>query len=137
MSLTLISYPERLSPFGHFSVLPDAVDPFSRLFADLTDTALHPRIEAEELDESYQLTLTLPGFKRGEIDIEVKRDGVLSIKAEQKGVGRKQTLQSVQRSITLSPDVDPDKVEAKLEDGILTITVPKAPTARPRRVVVT
>lgn len=41
-----------------------------------------------------------------------------------------------ERSFTLSEDFDPDRIEAELRNGVLTLTLPKAPEAQPRKIAV-
>lgn len=74
----------------------------------------HPQDESG----NYCLELELPGIKKENIVISVK-DNLLEIKAE-----RKDGSIHIDRKYTLSPKVDADKISAKLEDGILMITLP-------------
>jgi len=69
---------------------------------------------------SYTVELQVPGFKRTDITIEIK-DGVLTAKASR--ADKKYTDKT--KVLTLPKDANPDAVSAKLEDGILTITVSK------------
>jgi HSP20 family protein len=63
--------------------------------------------------------------------------GELKVEAEQKGVTwhvRERRHGAFQRSFTLSAPIDADKAHASFEHGVLTLTLPKAETARPRQI---
>ena len=71
--------------------------------------------------ESSVLTVAVPGVSKEDIDLEVKEEGVLTVKFN------KQTdfFKSQHRSWTLSEDVDVENVTAECKDGVLTVTLPK------------
>lgn len=102
---------------------------FDGIFEDLARSFESARFEADETDTAYSFTIALPGFKREQVTIEVTDDQILSVKAT-KGE------HTVSRAITLPYNADAQKVEAKLEDGLLTITVGKIPQPTPRKVEV-
>jgi HSP20 family protein len=109
---------------------------FSALEQTLDDLAYPTRLVLEdETDAAYVLTLALPGFKKGEVDVEV-RDDTLAVFASRKGTktDHASDRHTVQRSITLPGDIDAAKIEARLEDGVLTLTLPKTAAAVPRKV---
>lgn len=81
--------------------------------------------EIEEDDNKYVLHLELPGFKQEHLDVTIQNDS-LTVKAE------KDKYYFV-KTIVIPKGVDKDKVEAKLEDGILTLTLPKQEEAKPRK----
>lgn len=111
----------------------------SRHFSDLFDsllshgaahygTAVH--IDFDETDAAITASLPLPGFKRDDITVELTNQSDLSIVAS-RGAKR------VERAISVDSSVlDIDTIGAKLEDGILTITLPKRATAKPRKIAV-
>ena len=80
--------------------------------------------------------MDLPGFKKDEVTLELK-DGCLTIQAvkgldkdasDKKGtyIRQERYAGACSRSFYVGDDVEPEDVSAKFEDGILTITVPKA-----------
>lgn len=71
--------------------------------------------------ERTTLTLPVPGLSSSDIDLEVKEDGILSLRFH------KQTdfFKTQHRSWTLGDDVDVDNVSAECKDGVLTVTLPK------------
>lgn len=83
---------------------------------------------------SYKLTADLPGFEKGDIHIDVKND-MLTVSAERhsevedkdkkgKFVRQERSYGSYKRSFSLG-DVDADKIAAKYDNGVLTLTLPK------------
>ncbi len=126
--LTLQSYPisTRLPAFRS---LWSSFDALERVLCDHDCVPFDGVQVADETDAAYTFTLALPGFKKGDVAVEVSREGTLSISASRGG-------HNASRSVTLPTDVDLDKVEAKLEDGLLTLTLPKVAAAVPRKVTV-
>ena len=94
------------------------------------------KTDVRELDSSYELDVDLPGFKKDEVNVELK-NGYLTIQAA-KGLDKDETDKkgkyirqeryagACSRSFYVGEDVEPEEVSAKFEDGILTISVPKA-----------
>ncbi len=128
--------------------LLDGVDAFLR---DLDESVSPPFSGYHGFDETnatYVFTFALPGFKKTDVDISIKDDhrmvvvnaqrgGFLNVWTQSNPGGLPK--QSVERIINLPEDADLTKVEAKLEDGILTVTVAKVakPTPpAPRKVTV-
>ena len=116
-------------------------DAFSRSVWN-TDKALYGKnasrimkTDVHETEDSYELAVDLPGFKKDEISIDLK-DGYLSISAA-KGLDRDQEDKkgkyirqeryagACSRSFFVGEGVEPKDVSAKFEDGILKISLPK------------
>ncbi|ADI08346.1 putative heat shock protein [Streptomyces bingchenggensis BCW-1] len=102
-----------------------------------------PPVEVAEGGEAYMVELELPGARREDIDIQV-RERELTVSGELKeperpGVLRRGTRRTgrFEFRMTLPGDVSTGKVSAKLADGILGLTVPKAEAAKPRHVEIT
>lgn len=88
-----------------------------------------PFCDTDETDSHYLLSFDLPGVKKNDVKIELT-DNQLSIAGERKGESkRKESSErfygSFYRSFTLPSNVDPDKIEASFEDGVLQISIPK------------
>lgn len=101
-----------------------------------------PRMDIQETDSHYVLTLALPGVRKEDVRIEVK-DDVLSISGERKqekeekskGWLRKETAYGYfQRSLVLPEGTHPEEIKAAHKDGILTVTVAKPAQAKKRGV---
>jgi len=88
--------------------------------------------------------LEVPGMKKEDFEINL-HDGVLSISGERKFEEKREKSSSYrterfegrfQRSIALPKAVDANKVTAAYKEGVLTVTLPVAPEARPKQIVV-
>jgi HSP20 family protein len=103
-----------------------------------------PLINLTEDKDSYYVRAELPGVKGEALDIQVTANnlaisGERKIAAEDKGAKyhrREREAGSFSRMIGLPGDIDSDKVDAKLEDGILTVVVSKAEAAKPKQITV-
>ena len=92
-----------------------------------------PAVNEKVDDKGYYLEIDLPGVKKENIDISVN-DGVLTISGERKLEKKEEKENYVkiesffgrfERSFKLPPDADLDNIEAKYEDGVLKIFIPK------------
>jgi HSP20 family protein len=106
-------------------------------------TGWSPALDLYENNENVVAVVELPGMRKEEIEISL-HDGVLTIAGERKSgvsngekVGRiERYVGGFRRSITLPSPVDANKVNATYRDGILTVTLPKAEEAKPKRIEV-
>ena len=103
-------------------------------------------VEVSETDAEIDVKASLPGVKPEEVDITVNND-VLTIKAEHKATvveddtkrdyyRREIRYGAMQRSLSLPVSVDSDKAEARFENGVLTLRLPKADAVRPKQIKV-
>ncbi|MEO0138971.1 MAG: Hsp20/alpha crystallin family protein [candidate division WOR-3 bacterium] len=101
-----------------------------------------PAIEVKELPDKYILKVDVPGVKKEDLKLEVS-DNVLTISGERKEEKEEREAQyyrreilygSFQRSIQLPSNVEPDKISAKLENGVLTIEIPKTEKAKAKEI---
>ena len=83
-------------------------------------------LKYDEKSQTYSTEVDVAGYKKGEVSIEVE-DVYITVLAENDKRG------SSSRSFYLS-DVDPDTTSAKLEDGVLTVSVKKFPAKQPKRI---
>lgn len=153
MSLTRWQRPELnvWSPFRHLSVLRDEID---RLFDSPLDALTSnsqqflngwlPTVDLYEDRDHLVLRAELPGMKKEDIDISLHGD-VLTLSGERKEEGTfekaetyraERFLGRFQRTLTLPVAVDTSKVQASYQDGILTVTLPKAEEAKPKQIQV-
>lgn len=101
----------------------------------------YPRTNLYDTDEAYVLFAEVPGLGDKDININVHQD-VLTLSGERKSdipegysVHRQERVpMRFSRSFTLPGRIDSDKVKAVVRDGILTVTLPKSPEARPRQI---
>ena len=103
-----------------------------------------PAIDIYEKEDKYIVKAELPGMKEEDIDVSVVGD-TLTIKGERKTEEEvkdedyyrcERAYGSFMRSISLPSEVEADKIEAKYEDGVLEVSLPKAAEVKPKRVTV-
>ena len=124
---------------------------FSRLFSWSMDgdteppTDLYP-IDISENDKHIQVEAEVPGFKADEIDVSLEK-GVLRIAAEHKSEGAskdkkckthlaERCFTRVARTLQLPDSVDENKVDAKLNNGVLILTLSKREQVKPKKIEV-
>lgn len=93
-----------------------------------------PHVDACETANGYEIEVALPGIKKEDINIDFQ-EGRLSISGERKfekreGDGKRYQMLETQygtfnRTFYLPDNVNPDKIKARMENGILMVTVPK------------
>ena len=98
-------------------------------------------VNIREEDDAYILSALVPGIKADDLNIQVLED-VLRIEGEYKVNESEYLLQelphgSFRRTLRLPTVVDADHVEAKITDGVLTLRLPKAESARPKKINIT
>lgn len=101
-----------------------------------------PPVDLEESDDAWVVEAELPGVKKGDVNIEV-RANELSITGELKerertGILRRRTRRTGEFDyrVSLPGELDADNIDAHLDDGVLTVRVPKPARAKPRRIEV-
>ena len=101
-----------------------------------------PPVDIEEQDDAYVIEAEVPGVKKDDVNIELVSNELMvtgEIKErEREGILRKRTrrIGRFEYRIRLPEQVDPDNVEAKLKDGVLSVRVPKHEQAERRRIQV-
>ncbi len=116
--------------FGNFSLNSRHSPHFNSVFGDYVSS---PALDFIEEDGNYIIEVELPGAKNSSINIKAE-DGLLTIQAEtssSRGEDKSTFKRSerysgkLQRSLSLPPDANADKMTSKLDNGVLTITIPK------------
>ena len=79
-------------------------------------------------DSGYEVEVPVPGFKPENVEVTFQ-DEVITINA-------KSDRRSFTRSFSVPEDVDPDKIEARVTDGMLVLTLSRRPETQPRRIAV-
>lgn len=101
----------------------------------------NPAVDIYEDVDNVFVKAELPGLKKEDIDVSLE-NGELRISGERKGANltEAKTLRSerfvgrFQRAIVLPAEVKADQVSANYQDGVLTITLPKAEAAKPKQI---
>jgi HSP20 family protein len=143
--------PERWEPFQEFEqvtermrrMLEETFGGFGRWPSLLQETAgWSPPVDIEEQDDAYVLEAELPGVTRENIDIELVGNelaitGELKEK-ERTGVVRRRTRRTgrFDYRVTLPEQVDAEQIDASLDEGVLTMRVPKSERAQRRKVAI-
>ncbi len=111
-------------------------EPSARLWA--------PALDIAERKDAYLVKVELPGVKPEDLDISLE-DGLLTVSGERQFTQEssderyhrvERRYGAFRRSITLPSQVKADAIEASFDDGVLSITVPKAEEARPKKITV-
>ena len=137
----------RWEPAREMVTLREAMD---RLFDDAFTRPLSmagfqtPAIDMYQTDDEVIVKATLPGLKADDVQISITGDtlnmkGEFKEKAETKEKAyhlREQRYGSFERTLSLPAEVIADKAKAEFEDGILTITLPKAEEVKPKTITV-
>jgi len=130
----------RWDPLRDLLALQERIDRLT----EAGDTGWTPPVDLYETVDRYVLTAELPGLAREDLEIRFL-DGQLQVQGQrpsprvpceqyhrvERGHG------PFLRRFALPAAVDADRINADLKDGVLTITIPKAPSALPRRIDVT
>ena len=99
-------------------------------------------LDVSEREDSYVVRASIPGIDPDEIDISIS-DNVLTIRGEMKHeadrqneryVLRERRMGNFTRSVSFPTAIDADRADASCDYGVLTLRLPKAETARPRRI---
>jgi HSP20 family protein len=100
-----------------------------------------PTADVSETEDSYIVEIDVPGANKDQIDVQLSDSELIVTgrieeqKRERRHRKMRRTGQFELRTM-LPGDVDADRVEAHLADGVLTVTVPKAQAAKPRHIEV-
>jgi HSP20 family protein len=126
-------------------------EPFSRLLdnffnemqgEEVSNRGWVPPVDIQETEDAYRLQAELPGLTKDDISITLENN-VLRLSGErkfEKDVKKEsyhrieRTYGTFSRAFALPQQVNADAVQAAFENGILTITVPKAEQAKPRKI---
>ena len=103
-----------------------------------------PATDVFETEEGLTLAMEMPGVGRENLEVSLE-DGVLRVEgrldfsgyAGLEPVYTEYNVGHYARSFSLSDKIDQDNIDARLEDGVLTLTLPRSPAARPRRIEIT
>ena len=104
--------------------------------------AWSPPVDIEEADDAYIVEAEVPGVNRDDVNIEgVGNELTISGEIKEKervGIVRRRTRRTgrFEYHVTLPAAVDSDKIDAKLDNGVLTVRIPKSERAQRRKIEV-
>jgi HSP20 family protein len=127
----------------------ETVSPLDRMLDDVmgsivgtatTARAFDPTIDVHADENEVVFVCDVPGVKQDDLEITLENQ-VLTIKGSRKYANKTngnlvlgRPYGSFQRAFTLPENLDAGNLEANLADGVLTIRIPKAPKAKPRKI---
>lgn len=125
-------------PLFRPTLFDDVVESF---FAQMRSVSAGPRFAAHDGEAMLVLRAEVPGLSNQDIQISCEK-GTLTISGERKMEApdgyqvrtRERMPFRFSRSFNLSPDVDVEKADAKIQDGVLTLVIPRRPEAQPRQI---
>lgn len=107
-------------------------------------TYLVPPVTIFESDEGVTLQVDLPGVSRERVQLQFEQEtltleGQLSVELgeDMKAVHAELQTPHFRRSFTVGSELESDNISAEMQDGVLTIKIPKRPTARPQKIEIT
>ena len=99
-----------------------------------------PLVDIEVTPEGYELRAEMPGVGKDGVEITVE-NGQLTLVGHRRPVQvsgeriyRERREHDYRRAYELDPSIDASRVGAKMEQGVLTVTLPKAESVKPRRI---
>ena len=134
------------SPFDRLSSLRDLLDSAFQLASSAPGSVpgWAPPLDIFEDTERVTIQVELSGMKKEDFELSLQ-DGVLTISGERKfeeekregeSFRRERLFGAFSRSVTLPSAVKAEEVKATYEDGVLTVTLPKAEEAMPKKIQV-
>lgn len=101
-----------------------------------------PALDVVETGDAIVIEAEVPGLKSEDVEVSFE-NGELSLKGAKKAeskdapVHRRERLYGAfERRLTLPWEIQADKISAEMKDGVLTVTLPKAEVAKPRKVAI-
>jgi HSP20 family protein len=141
----------RWNPFRQMSRFDPFVDvdKFARgmglpAFPKVFEEGLEMRMDVSEDDQAYRVRIEIPGVRKKDIDVSITGNQV-SVSAEvrrekkqekEREIYSERYVGQASRSFTLPAEVDADKAEARYDDGVLELTLPKKANGNGRRLQV-
>jgi HSP20 family protein len=110
--------------------------------SELQTASICPRVNITADKDGYRLEAELPGVNKDGLEILLEDNELTligrrtSAAAAGEVVYRESSPRDFRRVFTLDPSIDASKIEARLEDGVLRLHLPKAERVKPRKITV-
>ena len=131
----------------------DLFDVIDRNFSDMDNFGCRtyaPKVDVQATKESYELEMELPGLTEKDATIDLKDREITIASIDDAKEEKKEAKEEVKatylvkervashfsRSFTLPDDIDPEGVNAKFQNGLLTITIPRKAESKARRIAI-
>lgn len=136
------------SPFSEFESLRRQMDNFMESFsgrvADSAGAGVFPLINLTENKDNYYIRAELPGVITDDLDVKVTENtltisGMRKIATESEEARyhrREREAGKFSRAISMPGNIESERVEASLVNGVLTVVVPKAAKSKPRQIAI-
>jgi len=101
-----------------------------------------PTASVTEIGDGYRLEIEMPGVKKDGLEISVENNeltiiGRRSLPAvEGMLIHRESRPENFRRAFEIDPSIDANKISAKIDQGLVTLTLPKAEHVKPRKITV-
>lgn len=123
-------------------IFPNTFNDFFDAFQDNWNQNYSPRMNLLETEDNYELQVESPGMKKEDVNI-LFEDNMLTISGEKKTDSKEENSRyhineicygKFSRSFELPAHIDSDKIDAKWNEGILNVTIPKTEKAKPKKI---
>ena len=123
-------------------LFPSTFNDFFDALQDNWNQNYSPRMNLWETDDNYELQVEAPGLKKEDVNI-LFEDNILTISGEKKTDFKEENSRhhineicygKFSRSFELPAHIDSDKIDAKWNEGILNVTIPKTEKAKPKKI---
>jgi HSP20 family protein len=101
-----------------------------------------PPASVTEIADGYMLEIDMPGVKKDGLEISVENNELTIIgrrsfpAVEGTLIHRESRPENFRRLFEIDPSIDADKIRAKIDQGLVTLTLPKAEHVKPRKITV-
>ena len=131
----------------------DLFDVIDRNFSDMDNYGCRtyaPKVDVQATKENYELEMELPGLTEKDVTIDLKDREITIASVDDAKEEKKEAKEEAKatylvkerlathfsRSFTLPDDIDPEGVNAKFQNGLLTITIPRKAESKARRIAI-
>lgn len=135
---------KKIAPLRNFTQFEDSFDRMLNEMITTKGDVFTPSCEVTEEGNCYLLKFDMPGVSKNQVKVEVI-DNQITVSAERKEEKKHESKKkflsefyygSYSRSFTLPGAVDEKKVDAKFENGVLTVTIPKTEALQTKQIPV-
>lgn len=150
--MAITKYSLRRPTYSNWSDLDDVSNRLSRFFDDsffnpMREGRWLPPVSVSETSDELMMTAELPGMSEDDISIDLENN-VLTISGQKNEVREEgdeerryhvyeRSFGEFNRSFTLPRTVDPNKIQARYDNGVLTVKLPKVAEAKGRKIEIT